>query len=156
VGEKRLDDFVMPAELLPREPGNASVAILAPYRGQVQLFRDVIRRRRLTQSVRAGTVHRLQGQEADIVVLDLSDAIGAELSLFFRDYLEEKEAERLLNVAVSRARHRLIVIMDLDFLDRAAPRWGVIHRFVAALREHATIIDAAELMPPTRAWSAVS
>lgn len=56
---------------------------------------------------RYGTVHRTQGKEADMVILVLgagSDQVGS------RDWAAQ--APNLLNVAVTRARRRLVVIGD--------------------------------------------
>lgn len=146
-----LDDFVEAGEIVPGRRGAVSVAVLAPYRGQVTRIREVVRARELTHATQVGTVHSLQGQEADTVILDISDAPGARLSPFFRSADTEDETARLLTVAASRARHRLFVICDLAFLTRSAPAGGVLRRFLAGLEEHGTIVNAADFVAPSAA-----
>jgi superfamily I DNA and/or RNA helicase len=59
--------------------------------------------------VEAGTVHQFQGSEADAVVFDLVDGPGRhKLGLLLRG----DTGTRLLNVAISRARAKLVVVAD--------------------------------------------
>jgi hypothetical protein len=146
-----LDDFIEAGDVVPGRRGATSVAVLAPYRGQAARIRQLVRARDLTRAVRTGTVHAIQGQEADSVVLDLTDARGARLSPFFRSAAAEHATARLLGVAASRARHRLFVVCDVEFLARTAPPDGVLRRFLAGLEEHGTIVDAAAFMAPAAA-----
>jgi AAA domain len=92
-------------------------------------FRDVARRldkrtrTRKYRELRAGTIHTAQGKEADIVIL----VLGSDPA---RDGARAWAASRpnLLNVAVSRARHRLYVIGDRDAWRR--------HRYFDVLARH--------------------
>ncbi|WP_328467225.1 DEAD/DEAH box helicase [Streptomyces sp. NBC_00448] len=75
-------------------------------------FRDVAKRaadqlRGLVPRNRGGTVHTAQGKEADVVILILGTHPDADRS---RRWAAAKP--NLLNVAVSRARRRLVVIGD--------------------------------------------
>lgn len=108
--------------------GKPSLAILSPYAAQVEKIKErvkALRGNRLThltdfQSVRGGndfigTVDSFQGSEADIVVLSLvrnSMRTGKRALGFLRD-------ARRMNVALSRARHHLIVVGSLNFLKEA-------------------------------------
>lgn len=95
------------AKLLPR---STSVLVTSPFKAQTIRLARAIRR------FSASTVHVAQGGEADLVVLDLTDAPGTEVSRFLSANVIEEEGGRLLNVAVSRARHAVIVIADFDHL----------------------------------------
>ncbi|RII17694.1 ATP-dependent RecD-like DNA helicase [Streptomyces sp. YIM 130001] len=93
--------------LLDKELPSNELYVISP-------FRDVARRagerlRGLVPHDRVGTVHTAQGKEADVVILVLGthpDAAGS------RRWAAAKP--NLLNVAVSRAKRRLIVIGNRD------------------------------------------
>jgi superfamily I DNA and/or RNA helicase len=141
-----LDELVECSETVPGVHNTPRIAVLTPYCGQADVLHQVVRRRRLTRSVRASTVHGAQGDEWDAVILDLSDAAGCALSPFLRARRFEDVGARLLNVAISRARHRLYVVADVAFLRARAPRDGAVHLLLTLLEEHGDIQDAAEMM----------
>ncbi|MEM9193552.1 MAG: C-terminal helicase domain-containing protein, partial [Myxococcota bacterium] len=81
-----------------------SLALIAPYDGQVRLLRDLLRPR-LAEGLEIGTVDGFQGREKEVVVVDLvrSNADG-EIG-FLGDV-------RRMNVALTRARRHLLVVGD--------------------------------------------
>ena len=105
-----------------------SLAILSPYKAQVDKLRDALAAYRTkdmahldgfspvrSNSAFVGTVDSFQGSEADIVVLSLvrnSPRTGARALGFLRD-------KRRMNVALSRAKHQLIIVGSLSFLREA-------------------------------------
>ncbi|WEB40617.1 AAA domain-containing protein [Streptomyces yunnanensis] len=103
---------------------NDSVFVISPFRDVVHGLGKVAGGP-LT-SKRYGTVHTTQGKEADIVILVLGTGAGQVGS---RNWAAQKP--NLLNVAVTRARRRLIVIGDLDAWSR--------HRYFKDLAQHELI-----------------
>lgn len=104
--------------------------VLSPFRevaaGAGRELRDLL------PSGRVGTVHTAQGKESDVVILVLGTR---PRSVGSRDWAASKP--NLLNVAVSRARRRLIVIGDLE-------SWRQ-HRYFSVLaRELASAVSTAE------------
>lgn len=103
--------------------GSISVAIICPYRAQVRLLRRWIREERRatttpfqTVDIEAGTVHQFQGSDADVVIFDLVDGEGrSDLGKLLRD----DTGMRLVNVAITRAKGKLIVIADKDWCKRS-------------------------------------
>jgi len=85
--------------------------VLTPFRAQRALIRRCLRERGLPESLRVSTVHRAQGSEAPVVLFDPAD--GAQ------PFLQGEEAQRLLNVALSRAKVKLVVFVS--GADEAAP-----------------------------------
>ena len=97
------------------------VAVITPYRGQLEQLRKACLRAGITlersgellesdeptpaahRGVALGTVHRFQGGERSIVLF--SSVVARAASLGFLD-----DRANLLNVAVSRARHRLVAL----------------------------------------------
>ncbi|MBM3789743.1 MAG: hypothetical protein FJW35_05265, partial [Acidobacteria bacterium] len=93
-----------------------SIAIISPYRAQIQYLRKWMRSEKqsseLFASTDIGTVHQFQGSDADIVILDLVDGNGRNsVGALLRDV----NGVRLVNVAVTRAKGKLIVLADLNW-----------------------------------------
>ncbi|WP_126640883.1 DEAD/DEAH box helicase [Embleya hyalina] len=103
---------------------NESVFVVSPFRDVVHGLGKVVGGS-LTAK-RYGTVHTTQGKEADIVILVLGTGAGQVGS---RNWAAQKP--NLLNVAVTRARRRLIVIGDLAAWSR--------HRYFKDLAQHELI-----------------
>lgn len=95
--------------------GRVNVAIITPYRAQVS---EVQRKLRELQAMRgasfverieAGTIHQFQGSEADVVIFDMVDRAPRRGPGVL---LKSDTGIRLVNVAATRARGKLIVIAD--------------------------------------------
>lgn len=89
------------------QDGESDIGIATPYRPQSrELFRH-IRDAGLTPHAEIGTVHRFQGGERSTMIFDLTATppLG--------DFLDERktpDARRLVNVGISRAEQRLVVV----------------------------------------------
>ena len=101
------------------------VGIISPYRAQVQHLRRLIRHNAALKPYRSlitvGTVDGFQGQERDIIVISLVRANDEGQIGFLRDL-------RRMNVAITRARMKLIILGDVSTLTR--------HPFYRKLYEH--------------------
>lgn len=134
----------MGEEIPDRRPdGVMHVAVLAPYRAQVALHRATWGAEFSGKAVTAATVHTFQGGEVDTVVLDLTDAPPITLSPFFRNGNAD-ECARLLNVALSRARHRVIVVAEVQWMMSVASS-PPLRRLLTELREEAYRLPAKDL-----------
>jgi hypothetical protein len=91
------------------------------------------------------TVHRFQGNEQDVVVVDLADAFGASPGPASRATSRDDPQARLLNVAVSRARDQLVVLGDASFLAARSPRGTAAH-LLRLLRDGGTRLPVADVM----------
>jgi hypothetical protein len=96
------------------------------------------------------TVHRAQGGEVDVAVLDLCDGPGATPT-FLRAESSDEAGARLLIVAVTRPREALVVIANIPYLERAGG--AVVRRLLMRLRESGEVIDAATVIRATRSRS---
>lgn len=104
------------------EEDTFSIGIITPYTGQVALLKALFIEKNYNldfqERVRIGTVHTFQGSECDVIIFDMVDCSKFEKgkqSYFGKIYAGE-QGEQLLNVAVSRAKHKLIVVCDPDYL----------------------------------------
>jgi superfamily I DNA and/or RNA helicase len=99
-----------------------SIGIITPYTGQVALLKALFIEKDYNldfrERVKIGTVHTFQGSECDIIIFDMVDCSKFEKgkqSYFGKIYAGE-QGEQLLNVAISRAKHKLIVVCEPDYL----------------------------------------
>lgn len=91
--------------LLDEWPGK-SISVMAPFRSQVKHLERLLGDE-LTERITLGTVHRMQGSEADIVILDIVNPCNG----FVDQY-----GERLARVAISRTRQQIILVAERQAL----------------------------------------
>ena len=123
----------------------SSVGVISPYRAQAQLLASLVRS---AHGIEVATIHRFQGSECDAIVLDLTDArpIAGPSRL---TGVDGDLARRLLNVAISRARHKLVVLADRGFLSGLQP--SVAERMVIDLMDD-HVAEAADGLSVARAF----
>ncbi len=108
--------------------GSTSVAVITPYAAQASEIRRLLAARRIGDTVECSTIHRFQGRECDVVILDLVDAAPMRPSGLLAD------APNLLNVSISRARGKLMIVADVAYFESVAPGGLVAEMVRAALQ----------------------
>ena len=90
-----------------------SIAIITPFRTQVALLKRLLRYERSVckdyERIQVGTVHQFQGSAADIVIFDV---VEADVRTSLTRILQGDMGLRLVNVAISRARDKLVVVAN--------------------------------------------
>jgi ATP-dependent RNA/DNA helicase IGHMBP2 len=89
-------------QLLSIPPNDYSVAVISPYRAQVALLEELCAD---LPQVTVNTIDSFQGQERDVVYISLVRSNNDNDIGFLKDY-------RRMNVAMTRARKKLVVIGD--------------------------------------------
>ena len=107
--------------------GSTSIAVITPYAAQASEIRRLLAARRIGDTVECSTIHRFQGRECDVVILDLVDAAPMRPSALLAD------APNLLNVSISRARGKLVIVADVGYFGSAAPD-GIVAAMLQATR----------------------
>ena len=106
------------------------VGIISPYRAQVQLLRRLLKQnealRPFRRLITVNTVDGFQGQERDIIVISLVRSNDEGQIGFLRDL-------RRMNVAMTRARMKLIILGDRATLTRH-PFYRKLWQYVQSLR----------------------
>lgn len=104
--------------------GDFSIGIITPYKGQQTMLRALIAQKKYPEDfnakIRVGTVHTFQGSEDDVIIFDMVDCtynINNKEANIGRIYAGT-EGEQLINVAISRARHKLIIVGDRAFAQK--------------------------------------
>jgi hypothetical protein len=127
-------------------PGvRARILIVSPYRPHAKLVELLLRESHLDSEVRAGTIHTFQGSEADVVIVDLvNDEPHWRVNLFTPGL--DPDTRRLFNVALTRARRRLIILGDLDYNAKFAKNAFLGRELIPFLRRYSTV-DALDIVP---------
>jgi ssDNA-binding Zn-finger/Zn-ribbon topoisomerase 1 len=138
------DQGFLPEVGLPNE----AVGVVTPYASQAQLIQDLLDDRLGARAAGiAATVHRFQGNEKQVMLLDLPDSTGVRLGRFLHASAIEDDGARLLNVATSRARNHVVLVANFGYLRSNAPAGGYVQRLLAYLQEHGESLDVAGLLP---------
>jgi hypothetical protein len=104
--------------------GADSVAIITPYVAQARAIKARLKKQVGDQGavrhIECNTVHRFQGQERDVVILDTVDAEPMKPGVLLSERGAHSTAQSLINVAISRARGKLIVVADVRYFEQRA------------------------------------
>ena len=105
------------------------VGIISPYRAQVQYLRQQLKKKEFFKPYRhlisVNTVDGFQGQERDIILISLVRANDEGQIGFLRDL-------RRMNVAITRARMKLIILGDASTMTRH-PFYKKLYDYIEAL-----------------------
>ena len=105
------------------------IGVISPYRAQVQYLRKLLSRNKFFKQLRhlisINTVDGFQGQERDVIVVSMVRSNDQGQIGFLNDL-------RRMNVAITRARMKLIVIGDAPTLAHH-PFYRKLHRYISEL-----------------------
>lgn len=105
------------------------VGVISPYRAQVQYLRRLLKKKDFFQPYRhlisVNTVDGFQGQERDVILISLVRANDEGQIGFLRDL-------RRMNVAITRARMKLIILGDASTMTRH-PFYKKLYEYIDAL-----------------------
>lgn len=90
-----------------------SIGIITPFSNQKDLINSMLKDNGI-ENVPCGTVHAFQGDEKDIVLFSL--ALTQQTGRGTYDWL--KNNKELINVATSRAKEQLVILSDINELER--------------------------------------
>ena len=113
---QHLGNWVASLNMDPNEAAFPSIAVVAPYKQQVVLIKELLNEADILQPflkhVSVDTVDAFQGQERDVVYIGLTRS-NAEGNIGFLSDI------RRMNVAITRARKKLVLIGDGSTLSRS-------------------------------------
>ena len=118
--------------LISQRQPTASLAVICFYKAQRNLIRNILHELAdengvaVPASIEYLTVDSCQGREADVVFVSFTLARG---SRFVRD-------PNRLNVAITRARHQLVLVGNHGEMTRHFPKWGEERNYLHQLALH--------------------
>jgi superfamily I DNA and/or RNA helicase len=114
--------------------GVGSVAVITPYVDQARAIRALLKERCADlQGIECSTVHRFQGQESDLVIMDTVDADPMKPGVLLSERGPRSSAQNLINVAISRARGKLVIVADVRYFELRATAGVVTSMITRAL-----------------------
>ena len=136
-----------------RARAGRKILIVSPYRPHAKLVNLLLAQAGLRKTdpgeedeVFAGTALSFLGREADAVILDLVvDEPHWKANLFIPEASEE--IRRLLNVALTRARRRLIIVGDFTWCAKCGNNSFLGRELIPFLLEHYPRIEAIQILP---------
>ncbi|KAF6024176.1 DNA2 [Bugula neritina] len=105
-----------------------SIGVITPYQAQVQLLKSMLS----TSDVEVNTVDQYQGRDKSIIIISFARTEVSSNSKKTEGILSDA---RRLNVALTRAKHKLILVGNREVLDVYDPIYKLLH----TLRPHQII-----------------
>ena len=106
--------------------------LLTPFRAQEKLFSKLVQDLPF-KCASSSTIHRSQGSESDAVILDLTIHETYAQQAFFE---HADTAEKLLNVAISRTKQKLVILCNLEMLRILGNRDSYYQQLYKRLLQH--------------------
>jgi len=133
--------------------GGLSVGLLTPYAAQARLMNALVAgllgaggSRSEAAGLVAATVHRFQGAEQDAVILDLADTFPQRGPGGLLSRREGGSGQRLINVAVTRARGKFFLLAHRDYLENRLPGDATVRRLFHFIEQNGRVIKGKELL----------
>ena len=99
-----------------------TVGIITPYSAQSRLIhalaKDVMEKHKDLKPIACKTVHQFQGSEEDIIIYDAVDCYVQERPGVMLTSTKNDYANRLFNVALTRAKGKMISIVNVDYMEK--------------------------------------
>ncbi|PSK95715.1 phospholipase D-like protein [Murinocardiopsis flavida] len=145
-------DTVLPArkatDLGGGERPTDRMAVIAPYRDQVTALKRSLKYRFGTDyEGLVDTVHRFQGSQRPLVVIDTVAGAGQKPGYFYEGAGLSSNTCRLLNVALSRAQDHLVVVADVAYLRGSLAAGCETLRMLDHLEQYAQALSVDDLVP---------
>lgn len=127
---------------------NRDLGICTPYAAQSRMIQKLLEGEGLERFVQVGTVHRYQGDERRIMLLDIPESHGGSWALgqFVQGLPPRDVGARLINVAVSRAQDHLVVLANLTYLDKRLPSLSLLRGILHEMQEKGRVVPGHEVL----------
>jgi superfamily I DNA and/or RNA helicase len=140
-------------KILEESKQELDVGIISTYKPQAKFIADLLEEEHIPKkSAMAATVHKFQGNERSCIIFDLVDGPPEKAGKPVMGTFRESDAGKLINVAVSRAKGKLIIIANVDyFLDFKLSKLNdsdAVIELLKKVRQTGFVIDAKDFFSP--------
>lgn len=129
------------------------LGIVTPYSPHAQRISQLLKQTdaQMARRIRVGTTHSFQGLEFDVVIFDTVESPPLKPHSFIAGQ-RMSEATRLVNVAVTRAKHKLIIVANATYLRATLGRRDTTLLALEEAAKAATIdsCDSCTLLPQVK------
>lgn len=127
--------------------GVNNVAVITPYKAQNKLIHRLIVEKGLKNVIPA-TVHRFQGRESELVIFDLVESPPKEIKWLSGQL--GSEAMKLINVGITRAKSKLIIVANRDYLKKKLPKNSILAKILEKIEQNFRIVNSIEYFEFTK------
>ena len=125
---------------------NHDLGICTPYSAQVRQIQKLLKEDSPDDLVHCGTIHRFQGDERRIVLLEIPESGGhRHLGQFVKGVPPDHTGARLISVAVSRAQEHFVVLANLTHLDNRLPSRSLLRSILHKMEQQGRVVPGREL-----------
>jgi predicted nucleic acid-binding Zn-ribbon protein len=123
------------------------LGICSPFAAQAKLLKRLIADIQLGNPVDAGTVHRYQGNQKGMMVIDIPDGLGEARPGWWLDAEgPDDDGAKLFNVAISRSQHHLVFVANVDYLDKKLPAQSVLRGMLSHAQAMGRTLDVRDVL----------
>jgi len=124
-----------------------NVGIVTPYSAQAQLISKILEDEYIDRKqVVASTIHKFQGNERDCVIFDLVEGQPFSPGILTKGPFVGSEPGRLINVAISRAEGKLILIGNGDYIKRKFHTEDAVFQMIEKIKENGEALNSLNIL----------
>ncbi|HPP65015.1 MAG TPA: AAA domain-containing protein [Candidatus Paceibacterota bacterium] len=129
--------------------GVDDIAILTPYKAQNNLIHKLVADKVAVnqdfKKITPASVHRFQGRESELVILDLVEGPMRQIKWLGGGF--DSDAMRLINVAITRARAKIIFVAHLKYLKEKLQEGSILKQILEEAERNYLIINTRNFFP---------
>ena len=129
--------------------GVDNIAILTPYKAQNSLIHKLVADKVVVnqdfKKITPASVHRFQGRESELIIFDLVEGPMRQIKWLGGGF--NSDAMRLINVAITRARAKIIFLAHLKYLKEKLQEGSVLKQIIEEAKRNYSIIDTQGFFP---------
>lgn len=129
--------------------GHCSVGIITPYAAQAKLIRRMImdyRKDNKECNISCSTIHQFQGSERDVIIFDTLESYPRSRPGRLTSSNENNALNRLVNVAVTRSRGKLIVLANKTFWDMPVVQKNAIKDLIRFIHKEGYVLNGDDVL----------
>jgi len=120
-----------------------TVGIITPYRAQAGLISRILEDYNAdAKLIIASTIHRFQGSERDCIIFDLVEGKPLSPGKLTQGPFKKSEPGRLINVAISRAKSKFILIGNSEYISKNFSPSDAMPQLLEQIEQNGQVVDS--------------